>query len=132
MANSYASPMVQTPIIGIASVTTALTTRTNITGTTGLVQLTALDATQPTRIDSIDIQATATTAACLVWIWIYNGTTSYLWFEITMAGATGSATVPGDNKPVPVYNFIVPAGYQLYTSATVTQNMNVFARGGKF
>lgn len=62
MANTYASPMVQTPIIGTASVATALTTRTNITGTTGLTQLTAVDATQPTRVDAIQIQAAATTA----------------------------------------------------------------------
>jgi hypothetical protein len=132
MANNYAAPMVQTPVIGVASVTTALTTRTNITGTTGLVQLTVLNATQPTKVDAIDVQGTATGAACLVWIWLYNGTTSYLWNEIVMNGATGSTTVAGDNKTLPLYNFIVPAGWQLYASATVTQNMNVYARGGQF
>lgn len=132
MANTYASPMVQTPIIGTASVTTALTTRTNITGTTGITQLTAVDATQPTRIDAIQIQAAATTAACIIFVWLYDGVTARLMDEIPMSGTTGSATVLGDNYTRVYQGLTVPAGSQLYTSVTVTQNMNVFCRGGKF
>lgn len=129
---TYASPMVQTPLVGIASVTTALTARGNITGTTGLTQLTVLDANQPHRVDQIDVQATATTAACLIWIWMYDGTTAKLLYEIPMVGTTGSSTVAGDTKTVTYLNLRIPAGWQLYASVTVTQNMNVFAHIGKW
>jgi hypothetical protein len=131
MAMTYASPMVQTPIVGQASVTTALTTRTNITGTTGLTALTAV-STNGTRIDAISIKATATSAAGLIWIWIYDGTTSRLMDELVCTAITGSATVAGDYNYKAYLNFNLPPTYQLYASTTITQNYNVFAYGGTF
>ena len=123
--------MVQSIIIGQASVTTAQTARTNITGTTGLTALTAT-STDGTRIDSISIQAAATTAAGLIFIWLFDGTTSRLMDEISMTGATGSATVTGDYRIKYYQNFNVPPTYQLFCSTTITQNMNIFAYGGTF
>ena len=81
------------PIIGIASLSgaTALTTRTPITGTTGLVQLTAT-STNGTRVDAITVKATGNSTAGLLDIWVYNGTTSYLYDEIAYATVTANTT----------------------------------------
>ena len=129
MAKTYASPMVQIPIVGFASVTTALTERTNITGTTGLTQLTAT-STEGTRIDGISIKAAATSAAGLIFIWHYDGTTSRLVDELICTAITGSATLAGDYNYKSYVNFNLPPTHQLYTSTTITQNYNVFAYGG--
>ena len=133
MSLTASAPQPQNPLVGMASVTTALVSRANITGTTGLSLLVSSDATQPQKIDQIDIQASAnTTAACMIWLWMYDGTTARLMYEIPMAGTTGSTIVTADAKNVPYQNLRVPATYSLYTSVTVTQNMNVFAHLGKF
>lgn len=123
----------QTPIIGIASLVTptAITSRANITGTTGLTQLTAT-STNGTRVDRILVKASATSVATNVFVWIYNGTTSYLFDEIdvvavTAANTTDSVLVSKD------YTYLnLPPTYQLYVSVSVQQNLNIFALGGQY
>ena len=122
-----------TPIVGIGSLqsATAITARTPITGTTGLVQLTAT-STNGTRIDQITVKASATSVANNVFIWVYNGTTSYLFDEfditaITAANTTDSAVL------TKTYTFLtLPPTYQLYISQTVQSNLVVFAFGGQY
>ena len=131
MALTYASPLVQNPIIGQASVSAALTARTNITGTTGLTQLTTTSA-NGTRIDAISIKATATSAAGLIFIWLYNGTTSFLIDELICTAITGSATVASDFNIKSYTNFNLPPTFQLYASTTIAQAYNVQAFGGQY
>ena len=121
-----------TPVVGLASITTALTSRANITGTTGLTQLTAT-STNGTRVDRIEVTATgASTAAGIVFVWIYNGTTSYLVDEITISAVTPSTTLPAATAYVDYTTMVLPSTYQLYVSTTITQNLNVAAYGGTY
>lgn len=121
------------PSIGIATLTspTPITTRTNITGTTGLTQLTPT-STNGKRIDRIAIQSKETSVAGAVWVWLYNGTTSHLLDEILVSAVTGSATVEGFSTYVDYANLVLPPTYQIYVSASVDQDLNVFAHGGDY
>jgi hypothetical protein len=121
------------PIVGIASLVgaTAVTSRANITGTTGLTQLTAT-STNGTKIDAITVTGTATTVANIVDIWIYNGTTSYLYAEIGISAVTPSTTVSAFTTTVPFNNLVLPPTYQLYVSEQISGNLNVMAFGGQY
>jgi len=124
------------PIVGIATLTsaTAITSRANITGTTGLVQLTAT-STNGTKIDSITVTAKGTTVANIIDIWIYNGTTSYLYYEIPVTAITPTTTVSAFTTTVSFSNLVLPATYQLYISeqvGTTSADLNVIAYGGQY
>lgn len=121
------------PIIGIASLAnaTAVTSRAPITGTTGLTQLTTT-STNGTRIDAITVKASANSTAGLLDVWIYNGTTSYLYDEIPYATVTANTTT-ASNVATNTYNTLVlPPTYQLFVSQQVTSNCSVFAFGGQY
>jgi len=121
------------PIIGIASLVsnTAVTARTVITGTTGLTQLTTT-STNGTRIDAITVKAQGTSVAGLLDIWVYNGTSSYLYDEIAYAAVTAN-TVVASNVATQTYNTLtLPPTYQLFVSQQVSSNVSVFAFGGQY
>ena len=121
------------PIIGLANVSgqTAVTARTPITGTTGLVKLTDT-STNGTRVDAITVKATGTSVAGLLDIWIYNGTTSFLFDEIAYAAVTAN-TITVSNVATTTYaTLTLPPTYQLYVSQQVTSNCAVFAFGGQY
>lgn len=122
-----------TPIIGIATLTaaTAVTSRANITGTTNLVQLTAT-STNGTRIDTITVKAKATTVASNVFVWIYNGTTSYLYDEIDIPVVTAGNTTDSSLVSKSYTSLVLPPTYQLYISETVQTDLNVYAFGGQY
>jgi hypothetical protein len=121
------------PIIGIASLAgaTAITTRTPITGTTGLVKLTDT-STNGTRVDSITVKATGNSTAGLLDIWIYNGTTSYLYDEIAYATVTANTTVVSNVATTTYSTLVLPPTYQVYVSQQVVSNCAVFAFGGQY
>ena len=123
------------PVIGIATLTaaTAITSRANITGTTGLVQLTPT-STNGKRIDVIRVKGKGTTVASNLFIWLYNGTTSFLFDEIdipaiTAANTTDSYTV---SKVYSDTGLVLPPTYQLYVSETVQTDLNIFAHSGDY
>ena len=123
------------PVIGIATLTaaTAITSRANITGTTGLVQLTPT-STNGKRIDGIRVKGKGTTVASNLFIWLYNGTTSFLFDEIdipaiTAANTTDSYTV---SKVYSDTDLVLPPTYQLYVSETVQTDLNIFAHSGDY
>ena len=125
-----------TPIVGIATLTsaTAITSRANITGTTGLVQLTAT-STNGTRVDAITVTAKGTTVANLVDIWVYNGTTSYLYAEIAVTAITPSTTTAAFTSTTTFANLTLPPTYQLFISeqvGTTSADFNVVAFGGQY
>ena len=121
------------PIIGIANVSgqTAVTARTPITGTTGLVKLTDT-STNGTRIDAITVKATGTSVAGLLDIWIYNGTTSFLFDEIAYAAVTANTTTVSNVATTTYATLTLPPTYQIYVSQQVTSNCAVFAFGGQY
>lgn len=122
------------PSVGIATLVTptAVTSRANITGTTNLTQLTAT-STNGTRVDRIEITATgASTAAGLIFVWIYNGTTSYLVDEIAVSAITPSTTAAAFTTYVDYTTMVLPPTFQLYVSSTISQNFTVVAYGGTY
>jgi hypothetical protein len=124
------------PIVGIATLTaaTAITSRANITGTTGLVQLTAT-STNGAKIDAITVTAKGTTVANIIDVWMYNGTTSYLYTEIPVTAITPSTTTSAFTSTVTFANLVLPPTYQLYISeqvGTTSADFNVVAFGGQY
>lgn len=134
MANNISPIFPLTPLIGIATLTaaTAITSRANITGTTGLTQLTAANATQPARIDQIVMKGKGVTVASIVGLWLYNGTTSFLFDEIDVAAVTASTTVDSILASKSYTTLVIPINYQLFISETVQTDLNVFAFGGAY
>ena len=127
------------PTIDVANLTapTALTTRASITGTTGLTLLTAT-STNGKHIDAIRVKSKAVTpAACNLFIWLYNGTTSFLYDEIDISAPTTPSTTVDSFMYEKTYAYLVlPPTYQLYVSVTVASANNtdlaVFAEGGVY
>jgi hypothetical protein len=121
------------PIVGIATLTaaTAVTTRANIVGTTGLVVLTAT-STFGTRIDQITIKSKATSVAANVFIWVYNGTSAFLFDELDVVAITASTTADSYTLSKTYNNLVLPPTFQLYVSETVQTDLTVFAFGGVY
>lgn len=121
----------QTPKTFIATLTspTAITSRANITGTTGLVPLT--DATtNGFQLDNITVKAKETTVAGTLFIWLYDGTTSYLWKEIDVSAVTASTTVKSFESSTDYENTNLIPTQRLYVSSTIDQDFTIFANGG--
>ena len=133
MAANVSPIFPETPVIGIATLTsaTAITSRANITGTTGLVPLTPV-STDGKRIDSIRVKGKGTTVASILSIWLYNGTTSFLYDEIVIYAVTASNTAISDLGSRTYSDLALPPTYQLYVSQTVQTDVNVFANGGDY
>jgi hypothetical protein len=126
------------PVIGIASLAspTAITSRAKITGTTGLTQLTPA-STNGKKISGISVKASASSVATNLFIWIYDGTNSYLFDEIdipavTAANTTDSYQVFKNYELINGASIVLPAAYQLFVSVSVQQNLTVFAHGGDY
>lgn len=90
-------------------------------------------STNGCRIDYIVVKAasssiTSATAANLVQIWNWDGTTAYLTDEIPVSAVTPSTTAAGFST---TYNFAnglyLPAANRLYVSVTVTTVANTTA-----
>ena len=124
-----------TPRVGSANLTTADTSLTAPT-TVGTV-LTA--GASGTRIDYIDIQGVATTTACLVNLFIYDGTNYILWTQVPVIAVTSSTTAPAfqatlsSNVNANLMPLIIPTGYSLRATVSVAQTgVRVTACGGDF
>ena len=138
MTNAAVFP--QGPDTEIATLTSpvAVTSRANIVGTTGLVQLTALPVTNPKRVDAIVIKSKGTSLAGILSIWLYNGTTSFLYDEIDLTAVTPSTTL-ASMKVSRSYIADQTQGSiqlglleQLFISTTVAQDLTVFATTGQY
>ena len=139
---------VQSPLIGYLdmSAQTACTTR----GKTATASLAAANiiqllntTTNGCRIDSIQVNAcstsiTATTAANLVGIWIWDGTNAQLYNEIAVTAVVPSTTTAGFTTTITFTNpLVLPSTYKLYASVSVTTTasttaLQVFTFGGSY
>lgn len=124
-----------TPRVGSALLTTADTSLTAPT-TVGTV-FTA--GSSGSRIDYIDVQGVATTTACIVNLFIYDGSTYFLWQQVPVIAVTSSTTAPAftaalsSNGNANVMPLTLPTGYSLRATVTVTQTgVRVIAYGGDF
>ena len=84
------------------------------------------------RIDEVDIVATGTTTAGVVRLWIYNGTTYYLFQEILVTPITPSTTIAVFSSISTYNNFMLPSGYSLRATTNNTEGFTVTAFGGDF
>jgi hypothetical protein len=111
------------------NISTANTNRDG-TGTIGTV-LTA--GSNGTRIDRVVIQATATTTAGVVRLFIYTGSTYFLLSETLVSAITPSATVRAFSTTL-VFDrgLILPSGYSLRASTHNAESFNVIAIAGDY
>lgn len=121
------------PVVGIATLSLAsvITSRANIAGTTGLTELTPT-STEGKRIDAIQVKGKGTTVASQLFVWIYNGTNSYLYDEITIDAVTAGDTAESFSYTRTYQNLVLPATYKLYISETVQTDLTAFAFGGDY
>lgn len=124
-----------TPVFGSALLTTADTSLTAPT-TVGTV-LSA--GSSGTRIDYINIQGVATTIAGLVNLFVYDGSTYFLWQQVPILAVTASTTSPAfsallsSNSNATFMPLIFPSGYSLRATTSVAQTgIRVLAYGGSF
>lgn len=102
-----------TPRLTSVAVATA---NTNRDGTGTLVSL-ITGVAAGTRINEIAVQATVTTTAGMVRIYLYDGTNYRLWDEVAIPVATVSASVKGIRVATTYNNLILPsASWQLFAS----------------
>lgn len=116
-----------TPRIGMAEVTVA---NTNRDGTTGAYVDVIIGAATGTRVAEIVIQASVTTTAGMVRLFVTDGVTTSMFDEITVAAATVSATVKGARLSTTYSNLILPnSSWKIIASTHNASNINVFALG---
>ena len=102
-----------TPRLTSVAVATA---NTNRDGTGTLVSL-ITGVAAGTRINEVAVQATVTTTAGMVRIYLYDGTNYRLWDEVSIPVATVSASVKGIRVATTYNNLILPsASWQLFAS----------------
>jgi hypothetical protein len=96
-------------------------------------------AASGSRIDYIEIQGVATTVAGLVNLFIFDGTTYFLWQQAPIIAITSSTTAPAfvanlsSNGNANVMPLCLPTGYSLRATTSVAQTgIRVIAYGGDF
>ncbi len=114
------------PRIGAVSIATAESSYTAPTNVGTLIS----GASTGTRIAEIVVKCAATSAAAIVRIFLYDGTTYWLFDEVTVAAATGSATVQQTRVSTTYNNLILPsAAWSVRVTTSVAQATHVTAFG---
>jgi hypothetical protein len=115
-----------TPRIGSVSIATAESSYTAPTAVGTLIT----GAATGTRIAEIVVKMAATSAAAIVRIFLYDGTNYWLFDELTVAAATGSATVQTARVSNTYNNLILPsASWSIRVTTSVAQTTHVTAFG---
>lgn len=85
------------------------------------------------RIDDIYIQATGTTTAGVVRLFIHDGTNARLLQEILVSAVTPSTTVQAWSYSLLNQSLVIPSGYSLRASTNNAETFNVSVlRAGDF
>jgi hypothetical protein len=121
------------PKVGAVVISTANTNRNG----TGTIDTVFTAGSNGSRIDSIDVQATATVTAGMIRLFIHNGTSSFLFAEVPVSAATPSGTAPAYNaqftpNTTAVLPIVIPTGYSLRASTNNAESFNIIAFGGDF
>ena len=124
-----------TPKVGSALLTTADTSLTAPT-TVGTVVTAGASGT---RIDYIDIQGVATTAAGIINLFLFDGTNYILWNQVPVIAVTSGTTavafqaVLSSNSNANLMPLTLPTGWSLRATTTTAQTgIRVTAYGGDF
>ena len=128
-----------TPNVGLAALSAtadaaSATSGSTITPTASSFVTLFTAGTNGSRVEEIDCTGTGTTVAGLIRIYIYNGTSYYLWQTVIVPAVVPSTTLGNWNFTVPgVNNLVLKSGLTLVVSSTVaSQLVNVVALGGDF
>jgi hypothetical protein len=122
---NYAS----TPRAALGQVSTANTARDG-TGTLATI-LTA--GSNGTRIDDIKVQATGTTTAGVVRLFLHDGTNARLFAEILVSAVTPSTTVEAWSATLLNQAIAIPSGWSLRASTNNAETFNLIVnRAGDF
>ena len=137
-------PVTSTPIFAQApyfvaktlAAQTACTTRAP-TATASLAAANIVEvvpaSTNGLRIDSIQVNScstsfTSATAGNIVGIWVWDGTTAYLFTEILVTAVTPSTTVAGFTNTLTFVNpLVLPPTFKLFASVSVTTTASTTA-----
>ena len=115
-----------TPRIGAVSIATADSSYTAPTSVGTLIT----GASTGTRIAEIVVKLAATSAAAIVRVFLYDGTTYWHFDEITVSAATGSSTVQQARISTTYNNLILPsASWSIRVTTSVAQTTHVTALG---
>ena len=115
-----------TPRIGAVSIATADSSYTAPTNV-GTV-LTGVAA--GTRINEVVMKSAATSAAAVVRLFLFDGTTYWLFDEVVIAAITGSSTVATNRVTRTYDNLVLPsASWSLRATTSVSQATHVTAHG---
>lgn len=115
-----------TPRIGAVSIATADSSYTAPTNV-GTV-LTGVAA--GTRINEVVIKSAATSSAAVVRLFLYDGTTYWLFDEVVIAAITGSSTAATQRTRLTYDNLVLPsASWSLRATTSVSQATHVTAHG---
>ena len=132
---STSAQYASTTRVGTALLTTADTSLTAPT-TVGTVFTAGASGS---RIDYVEVMGVATTTACLINLFIYDGSTYHLWQQIPVVAVTTSTTAASfvanisSNSNGNIMPLCIPTGYSLRATVTVTQTgVKVIAYGGDF
>ena len=118
---------ISAPRIGRASLSSA---NTALDGTGTIVDL-ITGAAAGTRILQIDAQCSATSAAALVNIFLWDGTAWTLFDQISITAATASNTVKANRNFTAYTNLVLPdATWKVGCTTTIAQAIRVYALGG--
>lgn len=121
-----------TPRVAVGSLTTGQTARTSGT-TTNVVDVISA-GTNGTRILELVVKSDNDPADSIVCFWLHDGTTNWIFDEMDIGNpAAGSTTVVAYRNTVTYANLVIPSGWKLQASITVTPtagNVLVFALGG--
>ena len=115
-----------TPRIGAVSIATADASYTAPTSVGTLIT----GASTGTRIAEIVVKNAATSSSAIVRIFLYDGTNYWLFDEVTIAAATGSATVQQTRVSTTYNNLILPSSsWSVRVTTSVAQTTHVTAFG---
>lgn len=115
-----------TPEIGMGQVSVA---NTNRDGTTGTYITLVTAAASGTRVAEIVTQATVTTTAGMVRLFLTDGSTTRMFDEIAISAATVSASVKGNRVSTLYTNLVLPSGWSMKASTHNGEAINIFALG---
>lgn len=123
---------IATPRIGVGSLTTGQTARTS--GTTSNVVDVISAGSNGTRILELVVKGDNDPNDSVVVFWLHNGTTNFCFDEMDIGNpAAASTTTTGYRNTVTYSNLVLPSGWKLQASVTVTPTAGsvlVYALGG--
>lgn len=121
------------PALGVGLLTTAETDMTGTPGDAASVLVAGVNGTRVDQVVAIGTLAGAQAAKIVrLWLVLDSGPTWYLFDEIVLAAATQSATVASQRGSNTYTNLVLPTGYSLRATVSVSELVKVIATGGHY